>query len=120
MRDWSELWMWRTAFVLCVLSVLALALLPNAAPLMLLSTGWDKANHVLAFFLLGMLGLRAFPGPAWRVAAGLLGYGVLIEVLQGMTTWRTAEWQDLLPDVIGITAALGVFAVLRRGSGRGA
>jgi VanZ family protein len=111
--------MWRTAFILCVLSVLTLALLPDAAPLMLVSTGWDKANHVLAFFVLGMLGLRAFPGAAWRVAAGLLGYGALIELLQGMTTWRTAEWQDLLPDLIGITAALGVLAVLRRAPCRG-
>jgi VanZ family protein len=120
MFDWSELWVWRTAFVVCLLGMLALSLMPDPATLTLLSTGWDKSNHALAFFLLGMLGSRAFPGPAWRLAVGLLGYGVLIEALQGMTTWRTAEWQDLLADMVGISAALGAFAVLRRAYRRAA
>lgn len=94
------------------MSVVTLSLLPNPASI-LLDTGWDKANHTLAFFVLGLLGLRAFPETAWRVTVGLLGYGALIEALQGMTSYRAAEWYDLLADSIGITTAMGVLAVLR-------
>lgn len=70
--------------------------------------------HALAFFVLGLLGLRAFPEPTWRVTTGLLGYGALIEVLQGMTSYRTAEWNDLLADGVGIAMAIGACGILQR------
>ncbi len=108
-----DLRLWRIAWFGCLISILALSLVPNPASLML-EAGWDKSNHALAFFVLGILSLIAFPGSAWRVTAGLSGYGALIEVLQGMTAYRTAEWQDLIADMIGIVAAIGVIAVMRR------
>lgn len=108
-----DLRLWRIVWAGCLISVLALSLAPHSANLML-NTGWDKSNHALAFFVLGILSLIAFPGSAWRVTAGLIGYGALIEVLQGMTAYRTAEWPDLIADMIGIVAAIGVIAVMRR------
>ncbi len=94
----------RLLFGLCALTVLVLALLPPSVPEP--TTGWDKANHMLAFGMLAILGTRAWPGRAWHVVAGLMAYGALIEVLQSMTTYRDASWADLLADAIGIALGL--------------
>ena len=84
--------------------VLVLSLLPNesAAPF---STGWDKGNHVLAFAVLVGLALHGWPGHALRVVAGHVGFGLLIELLQGLTTHRSFDPLDILADVVGL--ALG-------------
>ena len=103
------LWLWRLALVICLSAVLILALLPDPDPR--LSTGWDKSNHLLAFGVSAFLGCFALRG-RWRVVApGLLGYGVLIEVLQGLTGYRYAEWADLLADGLGIGLGIGLFGL---------
>lgn len=111
-RSW-----WRGAFATCALAVLLLSLLPGGADLP--STGWDKTNHALAFFVLALLGFRAFAGRASAVLAGLLAYGALIELLQSFTSYRFAEWGDLLGDALGLLLAwtlmqLSAFARRRR------
>lgn len=103
------LWLWRLAFALCLIAVLTLALLPDPDPR--LSTGWDKGNHLLAFATLAFLGCWALRGHWLIVVIGLLGYGVLIEVLQSLTGYRYAEWADLLADGLGILVGLGVFGL---------
>jgi VanZ family protein len=99
----------RLLFGLCALAVLVLSLTPPSVPTP--STGWDKANHLLAFSVLAALGLRAWPGTVWRVAIGLIGYGALIEVLQYFSGYREASWLDLFADTAGI--ALGVILSYR-------
>lgn len=103
----------RLAFAAVLLGVLVLSLLPPSAG-SLVTVGWDKANHASAFLALGVLGQAAYPGRTALVTVGLLAYGVAIEVLQGMTAWRSAEAGDLLADAIGIVAALAAVALLRR------
>lgn len=95
----------RNAFFLALISVLMLALWPSPASLPV-QTGWDKADHVLAFVVLGIIGLRVWPQAQMRVSAGLLAYGGLIEVLQSLTKYRQADWHDLAADAIGIALAL--------------
>jgi VanZ family protein len=90
----------RIAFWACAVAVLALSLAPVTTPMP--STGWDKTNHLLAFSALAFLGRGAFPGRAVAVLGGLLAYGGLIEVLQSFTPDRSAEWADLLADVMGL------------------
>ncbi|WP_255371060.1 VanZ family protein [Cupriavidus sp. YR651] len=102
----------RLLFWLCALVVMVLSLLPPSTPLP--TTGWDKTNHLLAFSVLAVLGLRAWPTRRWRVLVGLVVYGALIEVLQGMSGDREPSWLDLLADTIGIALGLGVEAALAR------
>lgn len=92
---------WRRAFAACLIVVLAMALAP--APIPLPSTGWDKANHVVAFTVLALLGCRSYPQRAIWVLSGLLAYGGAIELLQAVTGLRTAEWLDLAADGAGIS-----------------
>jgi VanZ family protein len=91
---------WRRTFFICLAVVLVLALLPPRVPMP--STGWDKVNHVLAFTVLAMLGGPSFPQRIGRVLLGLLAYGGAIELLQGLTDYRSAEWLDLLADAAGL------------------
>jgi VanZ family protein len=90
----------RWAFAGCVLSVLFLALAPVTPQLP--TTGWDKSNHLLAFGALAALGRGAFPGRWAVVLLGLLAFGGLIELLQSLTDYRSAEWGDLLADGVAL------------------
>jgi VanZ family protein len=69
---------------------------------------WDKFEHVLAYVALAMWfgGITVRRGHLW-VALALIGYGVLIELLQGwMGLGRQAELYDLGADAAGIIAGL--------------
>ncbi|GJG98869.1 VanZ family protein [Cupriavidus pauculus] len=102
----------RLLFAACALGVLVLSLLPPDAPEV--STGWDKSNHLLAFGVLAVLGVRAWPGRAWHVVVGLIAYGGMIEFLQSLTTYRDASWLDLLADGVGIAIGLALsYRVIR-------
>lgn len=71
--------------------------------------GWDKLQHAGAFSVLALLAGWAFaplgptPMPGWfRGALFAFFFGGLVELLQEVfTTTRSAEWQDLLADLVG-------------------
>src|SRR5690606_19817592 len=98
---------WRAAFFLVMAAVTILSLWPDdSAPV---GTGWDKANHVIAYVALAMLGRFGFPAASfWKLGLCLLAYGGLIEILQGMTPDRMADWADLAANAIGIVIGLVV------------
>jgi VanZ family protein len=93
-----SVWLW--AFFACALAVMALALMPSPSPM--ITTGWDKSNHLLAFAAMAWLGCKAFPQRLAIVLPSLLGYGALVEILQSFTPTRSAEWLDLFADSLGI------------------
>ena len=75
----------------------------------------DKVLHILAFLSLTVWFSGQYPRAAyWRIAAGLIAFGALIEVLQGLTDYRDAEWLVLTADGIGIVIGLAV-AILGAG-----
>ena len=77
----------------------------------------DKFSHLLTYFFLGgWFGLlaanRAILG--WTII-GLIAYGILLELLQGMTAYRYAEWGDVLANASGTFAGILLyFSPLRR------
>ena len=94
-------------FWLALAAITLLALAPKPPPAA--DLGWDKFNHVAAFALLGLLARAAWPRASWwRWALALLVYGALLELAQGQTPNRHAEWADLLADAIGLVAAASV------------
>ena len=63
----------------------------------------DKLAHVVTYFVLGgWFGLLASRRTAlvWTIV-GLTLFGVLIELLQGMTGYRYAEWADVAANFSG-------------------
>ncbi len=72
----------------------------------------DVVLHALAFSYLTLaLGLAHRQRPP-AVASWMLGYGVLIEVLQSFTAERSPELKDLLVDAGGILLGLGLLRVV--------
>jgi VanZ family protein len=77
----------------------------------------DKFSHLLTYFLLaswfGMLARDRFI-LIWTLA-GLIAYGMLLELLQGQTGYRYAEWGDVVANSIGALAGVTFyFTPLRR------
>ena len=108
----------RMAKVLLVLAIgviLWLALSanpPRAAGLF----DFDKLNHLAAFFVLAVLKEYAFPtltAVALKLLP-LLGFGMLIEVLQYWVGYRYFEWLDVVADLAGLLLFLFARRTLRR------
>lgn len=80
-----------------------LAFDPHPPPGM--DTGWDKANHALAFASLMLVGGRAFVRARRRDLAlglALLAFGIVIELVQSQIPGRDADWHDVVADTVGI------------------
>lgn len=77
----------------------------------------DKTHHVLAFATLAVVALLAMT-PGRQRAAGaalaLVAYGGFIEAVQSALPTRSAEWGDVLADVVGIAVGLVLVAAARR------
>lgn len=98
-------------FFLVLVLITALALMPAPAVPQVFQF-WDKAQHAMAYAALAVCGCGAFPSRTWRVAAGLLVHGALIEVLQGtLTSSRYGDIGDWFADAIGVS--LGMLLVQR-------
>jgi VanZ family protein len=77
----------------------------------------DKFSHLITYFLLaGWFAMLARGRAAlvWTLA-GLVAYGMLLELLQGQTGYRFAEWGDVVANGIGALAGVTLyFTPLRR------
>lgn len=92
----------RCLFVITIVSVTVLALLPQGD--VQITTGWDKANHFFAFFVLLLLLDNAYPlKNMWTSKIPVLVfYGVLLEILQAFSPDRQASLLDVVADISGL------------------
>ena len=105
----------KVVFFITVIFILYQALTPNG------ETPWfdfhhgDKVLHALAFFLLSFLLNRSSSSIENRIRnmIALLSFGILIEVLQSFTTYRTVSVGDVLADVIGILLFQLTYSLLK-------
>ena len=104
----------RPGFWALLLCVAVLSLLPTDYLPPPIFSLWDKAQHALAFAALAALGLQAYPHRRWRVLAGLLVFGGLIELAQAATGWRYGEWADWLADAVGLALGMALAESLQR------
>ena len=77
---------------------------------------FDKLNHLTAFFVLALLTEYAFPSVtvSAQKLVPLLGFGLLIEVLQYWVGYRYFEWLDVAADAAGIVLFWVLRGALRR------
>lgn len=89
-------------YLLGGLMLLGVAIL-SLVPLPEVGVG-DKFSHVVTYLLLaawfGLLAANRLV-LCWTVV-GLMAFGILLEILQGMTSYRYAEWADILANGGGI------------------
>ena len=100
---------WRMASLIGMLLVLVAALVPSQW-LWPDSAGlrWflnDKWLHGITFAFLAVWFCGQYKTSSyWRVAVGLLAFGVLIEVCQQAIAYRSADLKDLLANLAGIAS----------------
>ncbi len=80
--------------------------------------GWDKLNHAAAIAAATLLAFLSFKAHRWAAQAAFLygiSLGILIELFQAVfTTTRSAEWGDLLADLIGAGFVWCLISVTQR------
>ena len=93
----------RLVFIGSVGLVTALSLMPMPDG-EILFPHQDKLSHSIAYIYLFVVGWWGWfvARRCWPLALMLLGYGILIELLQGAGGYRSMEWLDLLANVTGI------------------
>jgi VanZ family protein len=99
-------------FWLCLVGAVGLALLPH--PPHFREFG-DKAQHMLAFGTLALLGSFAFPAmPKVRLGERLSFLGALVEVAQAFPALhRDCDIRDWIADTVAIAAVLVALHLLR-------
>ena len=102
----------KALFWACFLAINILALSP-APYLPGIFNWWDKAQHAIAFAVLAVLAVLAYPEASrLRIALLLIGQGVLIEVLQYYGGYRFGDWQDAVADGVGVLLGLAMARVM--------
>ncbi|MBK1722613.1 VanZ family protein [Thiocystis violacea] len=93
----------RIALATCVLAVAYLAFAPLEEPVLF---SYDKGNHLLAFAVMAWLADMGWSGRRYALArwGWLLGYGLLIELVQHQLPFREFSWLDFAADALGIAA----------------
>lgn len=100
------------AFWLCVFGAVTLALLPH--PPHFGEVG-DKAQHMIAFGTMALIGSFAFPGMSkLRVGERLSFLGALVEVAQSIPALhRDCDIRDWIADTVAIVVVLVALHLLR-------
>lgn len=100
---------------LLITLITVLSLIPMGPPPLAIPNG-DKLNHALAYITLTWWFGQLLPARRRLfLVLALLGYGVLIELAQGLTGYRSADPKDVLANGVGILLGL---ALLRTPAGR--
>lgn len=104
---------WQLASIFILIFVLGAALMPAVwlFDSKVAALNWfenvDKWLHGITFLVLGAWFTGMYQRSAyWRVALGLLAFGLAIEVCQRMVSYRTADIYDLIADAGGIIIGL--------------
>ncbi len=85
--------------------------------------GADKVGHAIAYFATTLSFLFAavwrpgrgegrYPRVGMWFPMGAVGFGVLAEVLQGLTPHRSPELNDVLAEAVGAVLALGIHGLV--------
>lgn len=106
-RPLRHLWLWRGGGRVLVLASIAVALLPAPAGMGSIAFG-DKIAHAGAFAFLMLWYAQIYSGRRDRVrcASGLAVLGFVIELLQSLVPYRSADGWDLVADCAGVGLGL--------------
>jgi VanZ family protein len=97
----GSIWYWLGILMLLLVAILSLMPAPDTGVS-------DKLAHTVTYFILaGWFSLLAGDRTTlcWSFA-GLVVYGILIELMQGTTDYRFAEWGDVIANGIGTAAGM--------------
>jgi VanZ family protein len=105
--------LWRFALLASIAVILFLA--TTAGPLPVPSAPSDKVNHLIAFLELTLLVRLGWPQlkPLYFVPL-LLGFGMLIEIVQATLPYRDFSMADVAADATGIAVGMLIWPWLQK------
>ncbi len=100
----------RILFVAAVIWTAWVSLVPpSALPGIVI---WDKLVHALNYGLLTLLLLSSQMRPRYRLTGSVMMLsGMVIELAQTTTGYRTGDWHDALANGVGILVAVGLWYI---------
>lgn len=99
-------------FLALIISYVAAILPPDLAPHVEQLS--DKAHHIFAFVILGLLFRLAYDINYWKALLLLLLFGGFIEFSQYFVEGRCSESKDMIADLIGSFIGLKIYKYLRK------
>lgn len=106
---------WRLASILILFFVLFAALMPvvwfwdDKVRALSWFESVDKWLHGMTFLILSLWFAGLYPVKSyWRIALGLLVFGLFIEICQFKISYRTSDWIDVAADTAGIISGLAI------------
>lgn len=108
MRDLHTPRLWLTIGWLLIATVFVGSLLPVPSAPIDLPKHFDKVEHVTAYFVLSawFAQIYRFGTTLLLYVTGLFAMGALLEVLQGLTAFRSTDAYDLAANVLGLSLGL--------------
>jgi VanZ family protein len=103
---------WRLAFGAALLAVAWTSLLPPEDLPQDVAVS-DKAIHALGYACLGALAVLSSLR-WWTAVITVVAFGLLLEMAQGLSGYRSFEWADLVADAGGAALGAGLATVLVR------
>ncbi|MBT8091156.1 MAG: VanZ family protein [Gammaproteobacteria bacterium] len=100
---------WRVADLVLLVLVFLSALMPavwfwdDRVKILSWFDNSDKFLHAATFFVLAVWFAGQYRRPSyWRIAAGLMLFGCIIELCQLLVSYRMADWADVAANTVGI------------------
>ena len=103
LNDYKFSRLWLTVGWVLVLLVVFFSLSPEP-PEMFEFEHSDKFGHLFAYFSLMLWFANIYPGRNQRISLSVafLAMGVVLELLQGLTGYRTFQYSDMVANGVGI------------------
>lgn len=104
---------WRSTSAVLLLLVLVATLIPvdwlfdDSDSTFTLFEHADKLAHALTFLLLALWFAGQYRS-LFRIGMHLLAFGVVIELCQWVTGYRSADWVDMAANTAGIIMGIGI------------
>jgi len=106
---------WRAVSIVLLIVVMAAAvapvvwLWPDRVRLVAWFGAIDKWMHGITFAVLALWFSGQYRRDSyWRIAVGLIAFGLLIELCQRMVSYRSSEWFDVAANTAGIIVGLAI------------
>lgn len=114
-KTWPMRIVFRILLLVALVGVSVLAVWPSQVSI--ITTGWDKSNHLLAFFVLFWLLDFSWPNSLSIVQkiVILMAYGLLIEIVQLNQSQRFFSLLDWGADGLGLCLYLVAMRFIRKG-----
>jgi VanZ family protein len=104
LREFRRPRLWLLLWIIALKLGLIVCLLP--LPAMAVPSGFDKIEHAVGYFLLAAYAVMLFARgrPLAFAILGLLAFGALVEGLQALVPWRSAELMDWIANSVGVAS----------------